>query len=252
VAFDVTPEAYTRFMGRYSLPLAVKFLDLLDPQPGQRALDVGCGTGIVTAELAERLGQEAVAAIDPSPPFLSAVRMRVPYVDLREGHAEELPFDDDSFDVALAQLSVHFMADPVRGVAEMARVVRPGGVVAAAVWDVHGGGSPLSVFWQAAHAFDPNAMSASGLPGPEDADLTGIFERAGLSPLEPTAVTVHRWFDSFEEWWDPYLLGVGPAGDFVTGLDPDTRERLAAQCRHLLPTPPFDVPGKAWVVRATA
>ena len=237
-------------MGRYSLPLAVKFLDQLDLQRGQSALDVGCGTGIVTAELAERLGQEAVAAIDPSPPFLSAVRMRLPYVDLREGHAEELPFDDDTFDVALAQLSVHFMADPARGVAEMARVVRPGGLVAAVVWDVHGGGSPLAVFWRAAHAFDPNAMSSSGLPGPEDADLARIFERAGLEPAEPDALIVHRWFESFEEWWEPYLLGVGPTGDFVTGLDVDTRDRLAAQCRHLLPAPPFDVPGKAWVVRA--
>ncbi len=182
MAFDVTPEAYTRFMGRYSLPLAVKFLDLLDPQRGQRVLDVGCGTGIVTAELAERVGQEAVSAIDPSPPFLSAVRMRLPHVDLRDGHAEEMPFDDDTFDLALAQLSVHFMADPARGVAEMARVVRPGGTVAAVVWDVHGGGSPLAVFWRAAHAFDPNAMAASPLPGPEDADLTTIFERAGLQP----------------------------------------------------------------------
>jgi SAM-dependent methyltransferase len=250
VAFNVTPEAYTRFMGRYSLPLAVKFLDVLDPKRGQRALDVGCGTGIVTAELAERLGQEAVAAIDPSPPFLSAVRLRLPYVDLREGHAEELPFDDDTFDLALAQLAVHFMADPVKGVAEMARVVRPGGVVAAAVWDIHGGGSPLSMFWRAAHAFDPHAMASSGLPGVDDADLDRIFHAAGLTPYEPVALSVHRWFESFEEWWEPYLLGVGPAGDFVTGLDEDTRVQLAAQCRNLLPAPPFDVPGKAWCVRA--
>src|SRR5262245_39957242 len=171
-------------MGRYSLPLAVKFLDLPAPQRGQRALDVGCGTGIVTAELAERLGQEAVAAIDPSPPFLSAVRMRLPHVDLREGHAEELPFDDDTFDLALAQLAVHFMADPAQGIAEMARVVRPGGVVAAAVWDLHGGGSPLTPFWRAAHAFDPHAMASSGLPGADDADLSRIFEAAGLTPLE--------------------------------------------------------------------
>jgi len=250
VGFDVSPEAYHRFMGQYAVPLAVKFVDLLDPRPGQRALDVGCGTGIVTAELVERLGHEAVAAIEPSPPFVNAVRTRLPYVDLREGHAEELPFDDDTFDLAVAQLVVHFMADPVQGLAEMARVVRPDGVVAAAVWDIHGGGSPLSIFWQATHAFDPQAMTRSLLPCADDSDLGRIFDAAGLTPFEPEAVVVHRWFDTFEEWWEPYLLGVGPAGDFVAALDDETRDRVAAACRDLLPQPPFDVPGKAWCVRA--
>lgn len=248
---DVTPEAYARFMGQYSLPLAAKFLDVIDPQPGQRALDVGCGTGIVTAELVERLGPEAVAAIEPSAPFVAAVRKNLPWVDLRQGHAEELPFDDDTFDLAVAQLVVHFMADRVRGVAEMARVVRPGGVVAAAVWDVYGGGSPLTTFWEAAHAIDPRAMADSSLPSSaDDGDLVRIFEDAGLRPDPPVTLTVHRWFDSFDDWWEPFLLGVGPAGDYVAGLDEAQRAELAAGCQGILPEPPFDIRGLAWVVRA--
>ena len=151
----------------------------------------------------------------------------------------------------MAQLVVHFMADRVRGVAEMARVVRPGGVVAAAVWDVDGGGSPLTTFWEAAHAIDPRAMADSSLPSSaDDGDLVRIFEDAGLRPDAPVTLTVHRWFDSFDDWWEPFLLGVGPAGDYVAGLDEAQRAELAAGCQGILPEPPFDIRGLAWVVRA--
>ncbi len=127
--FDVSPDAYARFMGRYSEQLAAAFADLAGVGPGQQALDVGCGPGVLTAELVRRLGPEAVTAIDPSESFVAAVRARWPEADVRLGTAEELPFDDGAFDVALAQLVVHFMADPVAGLKEMARVTRPGGRV---------------------------------------------------------------------------------------------------------------------------
>ena len=250
MAFDAPADAYARFMGRYSEPLATAFIDFVDVRRGQRALDVGCGTGIVTSELVERVGAESVTAIDPSAPFLAATRERFPSVDVREGNAEKLPFDDDVFDVVVAQLVVHFMADPVRGVREMARVARPGGLVAACVWDLYGGGSPLTVFWEAATALDPRAVDESGLPGTREGDLTRIFRQAGLRRLEPSALTVRLTFSSFAEWWAPYLLGVGPVGDHVAGLDAEQRAALEAGCRERLPEPPFEVPGKAWCVRA--
>ena len=127
MSFDVGAEAYTRFMGRFSEPLAYEFAERSSIHPEQRVLDVGCGPGALTAELVRRVGPAQVAAIDPSASFVAAARERFPDVDVREGRAERLPFPDASFDVALAQLVVHFMTDPVAGLAEMRRVTRPGG-----------------------------------------------------------------------------------------------------------------------------
>jgi ubiquinone/menaquinone biosynthesis C-methylase UbiE len=115
VSFDVSADAYGRFMGRYSEPLAAGFVELTGVSPGQRALDVGCGPGALTAQLVRILGPKAVAALDPSPSFVAAIRARFPGVDVREGTAERLPFEDDSFDAAAAQLVVHFLSDPVVG-----------------------------------------------------------------------------------------------------------------------------------------
>ena len=135
MSFDVSADAYMRFIGRYSEPLAVLFADLAEVGPGQRVLDVGCGPGALTAELVRRAGARAVSAVEPSGSFVAAVRERLPGVDVRQSAAERLPFADDAFDAAMAQLVVHFMADPVLGLREMGRVTRPGGAVAACVWD---------------------------------------------------------------------------------------------------------------------
>ena len=136
--------SYARFMGRFSEPLAPLFADLVGMPGDGRVLDVGCGPGVLTAELVRRLGTDRVDAIDPSPAFVAAARERLPGVDVREGAAESLPYADATYDAALAQLVVHFMKDPARGLAEMARVTRHGGLVAACVWDHGGGRGPLS------------------------------------------------------------------------------------------------------------
>jgi ubiquinone/menaquinone biosynthesis C-methylase UbiE len=133
--FDVAAEAYDRFMGAWSAPLAPQLADLANVRSGQRVLDVGCGPGSLTAELVARVGPSSVSAVDPSESFVAAARARHPGVDVRRAQAELLPFSNGAFDAALAQLVVHFMADPVAGLREMARVTRPGGVVAASVWD---------------------------------------------------------------------------------------------------------------------
>src|SRR5918999_1920901 len=165
MSFAVAADAYDRFMGRYSVPLAPQLADFASVTAGQRVLDVGCGPGALTAELVRRLGPAAVSAVDPSGPFVAAARERYPGVDVRRAAAEQLPFEDETFDASLAQLVVHFMSDPVAGLREMARVTRKGGVVAACVWDHAGGRGPLSVFWKAARELDPGVDDESQLAG---------------------------------------------------------------------------------------
>ena len=168
------------FMGRYSEPLAARFADLAVVRRGQRVLDVGCGPGALTAELVDRLGLGAVCAVDPSPAFAAAVGQRLPGIEVAVAAAERLPFPDVAFDAALAQLVVHFMADPVAGLHEMGRVTREGGTVAACVWDHGGDRGPLTTFWRAVRDLDPSAPDESGLAGVGEGQLAGLFAEAGL------------------------------------------------------------------------
>lgn len=245
MAFDVAAAAYGRFMGRYSEPLADRFVELAGVRAGQRAVDVGCGPGVLTARLVERLGADHVAALDPSPPFVAAARERCPGVDVREGRAEQLPFEDGSFDVALANLVVHFMSDPVAGLREMGRV---GGLVGATVWNHATANGPLSAFWQAAKDIDPDAADEATLPGTGEGDLGALAREAGLREVVEGTITVTVPYASFEEWWEPYTLGVGPAGDHVKQLDEEARETLRRHCAELLPDGPFTVDATAWTV----
>ena len=252
MSFNVPADAYGRFMGKYAEPLAGQFVDLADVRPGQRALDVGCGPGALTAQLVERLGADAVAAIDPSAPFVAAIRARIPDVDVRVGVAEQLPFSDDSFDLTLAQLVVHFMTDPVSGLQEMARVTRTGGLVAACVWDHAGDSGPLATFWQAVRAIDPGAHDESDLAGAREGHLAELCAAAGLEQIEPSRLTVRVRFATFDDWWEPYTLGVGPAGAYVSQLDEPRRDALRTRCVRQLPEAPFEVSASAWCVRARA
>src|SRR5580704_3359177 len=230
MSFNVSADAYLRFMGRYSEPLAAQFADLagvrggqVGVRGGQRLLDVGCGPGALTAELVSRAGPEAVSAVEPSGSFFSAARERLPDVDVRQAAAERLPFGDAAFDAALAQLVVHFMADPVAGLREMGRVTRPGGVVAACVWDHAGGRGPLSTFWQAVLEADPTARDESALAGARAGHLAELCHLAGLESVRAGVLTVTVGYASFGDWWQPYTLGVGPAGAYLAGLDDEQR-----------------------------
>jgi SAM-dependent methyltransferase len=249
VYFDVSPDAYARFMGRYSEQLAAAFADLAGVGPGQQALDVGCGPGVLTAELVRMLGPKAVTAIDPSESFIAAVRARWPEADVRLGSAERLPFGDGAFDAALAQLVVHFMVDPVAGLREMARVTRPGGVVAACVWDHAGGRGPLTLFWQVARELDPAVDDGSWRAGGGEGQLAELFGQAGLAVADAAALTVRVRNDTFEDWWDPFTLGVGPAGAYITSLTDERRAALREHARRTL-TPPIEVSATAWAVTA--
>ncbi len=249
MSFAATADAYDRFMGRYSLLLAPQLADFAAVTAAQRVLDVGCGPGALTAELTGRLGEGLVSAVDPSESFVSAARERHPGVDVRLASAERLPCASGTFDGALAQLVVHFMADPAAGLGEMARVTRRGGVVAACVWDHGGGHSPLSLFWEAARRLDPDVEDESRRAGARAGGLAQLLDAAGLREIEQTALEVSIEHASFEAWWEPFTLGVGPAGAYVAGLDPGRRTQLRELCRELVPPPPFAQDARAWAAR---
>ena len=247
MSFEVSADAYLRFMGKYSEPLAVQFADLAGISAGLRVLDVGCGPGALTAELVRRAGPDAVHAIEPSVSFAAAARERLPGVRIQQSAAEHLPFPDQAFDAALAQLVVHFMADPVQGLREMGRVTRPGGVVGACVWDHAGGRGPLAAFWRAVRELDPAADDESSLAGVRDGDLARLFTQAGLGETRVGTLTVSVRQASFEQWWQPFTLGVGPAGAYLASLAPDDQAALREQCRRGLPDGPIEISATTWV-----
>ena len=237
-------------MGRYSNPLAPVFATFagVGDGDGQRVLDVGCGPGALTAVLVDRVGAANVTAVDPTESFVAAAQARHPDVDVRVASAEALPFADDEFDATLAQLVVHFMDDPLGGVAEMARVVRPGGVVAACVWDYERTG-PLSAFWEAVHDVDPAAEGEVIRAGAREGQLAALFAEAGIVDVDDTLLSVRVEHATFDEWWDPFTLGVGPAGAYVQQLDAAACAALRERCRDRLPGEPFTMTAGAWAAR---
>jgi SAM-dependent methyltransferase len=252
VSFDVAAEAYDGFMGRYSRLLSPQFVELASVRAGQRALDVGCGTGALTGELVARLGADRVIAADPSESFVAATRERYPGVDVRRAPAEELPFADGAVDVSVAQLVVHFMTDPVAGLAEMRRVTRPGGVVAACVWDHGGRQGPLRLFWETARELDPGIDDESRLAGTREGHLDELFAAAGCRDVEGSALTIRVEHPTFDAWWEPFTRGVGPAGAYLARLDDGRRTALREACRRAVPSEPFGLDAVAWAARGLA
>ena len=235
--------AYDNFMGRYSVPLASLFADFAGVSAGSRALDVGAGTGALTAELVRR--DVVVAAADPSPQFAATLVSRFPGVDAREAPAEDLPWPDESFDSALAQLVIAFMADADAGVAEMRRVVRPGGVVAVCMWD-RGRMELLHAVNVVQAIVDPDR--SADVPRFRDADsIRGLLgDGAVLELLE-----VDSAYASFDELWSTLLAGVGPAGAWIETLDDERRAQAREELYRVVgePTGPFSLTGRAWAAK---
>ena len=251
MTFDVSARAYDEFMGTWSQRLAPHMIEFAGLERGLRALDVGCGPGALTVALVDALGADAVAGVDPSTSFVAATRERAPGVDVRQARAEELPFPDGAFDAALAQLVVHFMADPLAGLAEMQRVTRVGGVCAASVWDYAPGRGPLGPFWEAARDLNPNVVDELELPGVRRGHLGELFATAGFADVAEATLSAERAYDSFDDWWAPFTRGVGPGGAHVAELDAEQRQALREHCRSMLPAVPFVLTAHAWAVRGT-
>jgi SAM-dependent methyltransferase len=220
--FHTTGGAYDSFMGRYSRPLAALFADSVGVLRGQSALDVGCGPGALTGLLVDRLGAEAVAAFDPSLPFVAECAAAHPGVDVRSGRAEAIPFDDDRFDIALAQLVLHFVSDPTVAGVELRRVVRPGGIVGACVWDFDAGMEMLRLFWDAAVDADPAAPDeARTMRFGRDGEIADWLGDAGLHEVVETTLAVTSTYTGFDEVWSGFLAGIGPAGSYCVSLSAD-------------------------------
>jgi len=243
--FNVSDTAYDNFMGRFSVRLAPVFADFAGVEAGQRVLDVGAGTGALTAELVRR-GADASAA-DPSPSFVAALRERFPDIGVHEAPAEELPWPDEVFDAALAQLVLTFMRDAQAGFAEMNRVVRPGGLVAACMWDREGM-EMLAAVNRTQHALDPSR--------PTSEQLTNFRSRGEIETLfgpgvEMELLEVEAGYTDFDELWDSVLDGAGPAGVWAASLDETQREQARAELHRQVGEPggAFTLAGRAWAAR---
>lgn len=248
---DVAAGDYDRFMGRFSAPLAGLFADFAGIAAPARALDVGCGTGALTRVLAGRLGPHAVAGVDPAEGFVAAVRDRLPGVDVRVAAAEDLPFEDDAFDATLSELVVHFLSDPDAAFAEMVRVTRTGGVVAACVWDFEHDRAPHSAFLRAVRESVDRAPTPRR-PGTSRGDLAARLTAAGCRDVVETELTVTEGRDDFDAWWEVHALGIGSTARMLDGLDDAALERVRMRAWELVGSGPITTVATAWAARGTA
>lgn len=249
MTFAVPGEAYDRYIGRYSRELAPRFLDFAEVAAGP-VLDVGCGPGGLTAVLAARLGASNVAAVDLSEPFVAACRARVPGADVRIASAEALPFADGAFQAGLSQLVLSFIADADRSAAELARVVRAGGTIAACTFEANGF-ELVRTFWEAARRFDPRAPDDSRIPFRRLPELVGLFERAGLRDVRSGEIRIEAGYASFDDFWGPFAFGIGPAGGWLVKQPEDRRAAIRDACFEILgrPAGAFSLPALVLAVR---
>lgn len=248
--FQAPAEHYDRFMGRYTPVLAAALADAAGIRAGMRVLDVGCGPGGLTRELAGRLGPGSVAAIDPAPQFAAACADRNSGADVRIGVAEQLPWPAESFDAVLSCLVIGFTDDPGQAMREMARVTRPGGTVAACMWDIASGGmTMLQVFWAAARQVQPSAPGENAMAGTADGDIARRLRQVGFQDVTSGALLSRANYADFDDFWQPFTLAVGPAGHYLRALPSGQQAAVREACRQHLPDGPFVLPARAWYAR---
>jgi ubiquinone/menaquinone biosynthesis C-methylase UbiE len=251
--------AYEQLMGRWSRMLARPFLDFAGIEDGDRVLDVGCGTGSLTFTIPDVANVARVNAIDYSEAYVEAARQRNtdPRISIERADACALPFPDSSFDRALAQLVLHFVPETEQAVAEMIRVVRPGGLVAAAVWDSFGGMPYQRMFWDTAAALDPSAATARAesyfKPLTRPGEMRSLWTKIGLDDVADATLMIRMNYLCFDDFWEPFADGEGPLGQYVTALDESKRsvfERsLRAAYEATEPDGPRSFAAVAWACR---
>ncbi|MEV4051578.1 class I SAM-dependent methyltransferase [Amycolatopsis sp. NPDC049688] len=253
-------DAYEAFMGRWSRRLAETFVRRLDAPPSRRWLDVGCGTGALTAAVLAAADPVEVAGVDPSEGFLASARERVPdpRVSFTVADARELPFPDDRFDVVVSGLVLNFVPDPPAAAAEIKRVTAPGGQAVAYLWDLAQGMELLRRFWDAAAEVDPAAAElheGRRYPLCRPEPFGRLWTNAGLTEVTIDEITIPTVFTNFDDYWQPFLGRQGPGPAYLATLPEGQRDRIRELLRSRLPTNPdgtIPLTARAWVARGTA
>jgi SAM-dependent methyltransferase len=249
-------ETYERLMGRLSRILASQFIEFAAVQQGSSVLDVGCGTGSLSATLAQTTKAARIVGIDPSAPFVEYARAynADPRLTFEIGDAQELPYDDPAFDATLALLVMNFIPDAKKAAREMRRVTRTGGTMATAMWDNTGRNELMNTFWSAAFALDPDVKREDVRPGTFGSDdaLSDLWTATGLRGIETKELNIECGFSSFDDYWSP-RAAEGPTAAYIRTL-PQVRqellqERLRNDIFHNRPDGPFTLKAKAWAVR---
>ncbi|MDQ1710684.1 MAG: hypothetical protein QOE45_134 [Frankiaceae bacterium] len=249
-------DAYEPFIGRWSRLVAPEFVEWLGAPPDLRWLDVGCGTGALSGTVLRDAAPASVVGVDPAPAYVAFAEAHVPdrRATFRVGDAMALPVEDDAFDVAVTGLVLNFVPDPAAALTEIRRAVRPGGTIAAYVWDYGAGGlALLRTFWDVAVDLDPDAHSldeAVRFPLCKAGALGTLF--GGLDGVETRAITVPTVFRDFDDYWTPFLGGQGPGPTYLAGLPEERRDALREALRERLPTAPdgtIPLTARAWAAR---
>lgn len=252
-------DSYDAYMGRWSRKIAPRFLAWLATADGLDWLEIGCGTGALSAAIWEHCKPRSFVGIDPSEGFLKSARKRVQHeaVSFRMGDAQAIPLGDASVDVVVAGLVLNFVPDRKKALAQMRRVARPGGVIAFYVWDYPGGGIEfMRTFWSAATELDPNAKQLTEdhrFPFCTPQGLTELVDSVGLTSIECQAIEVPTVFSDFEDYWRPFTLGAGPAPGYCASLDPAAQQALRNKLEGSLPRREDDtihLQARAWALKA--
>jgi SAM-dependent methyltransferase len=252
-------DSYDAYMGRWSRAVAPRFLDWLAPAQGLDWLEVGCGTGALSAAVLSQCKPRSLVAVDPSEGFVATARRNVPEgrAEFKVGDAQNLDLATASRDVVVSALVLNFVPDKPKALAEMKRVARREGTIGFYVWDYPGGGVEfMRAFWRAAISLDPKASDLTEdrrFPFCTPEGLTDLAARAGLGPTRCEPIVVPTVFRDFDDYWLPFTLGAGPAPGYCANLDPAARERLKAKLHQSVPRSadgsiPFRA--RAWALKA--